>query len=846
MAQTDVTSTYIANPSFELSAPGTALTASVLTSYSSGGAVTGDPKTGIYGWTVSYSQAAPTYVNLDVLDATTASGSPFGSPVTPANGTYSMFFRHGWAPNTVDTFKTTSLSALIEGKYSMTLAYKGVGAGGTTTSSLGISVVESGKKLATVTSPAFQQYSNTNATTYFTTTSWQKLTIPFSVTAAGNVNFVLTLNGNGSNRTDVLVDSIVLTYNGIDHSDLITEISTATNLLSSLPSSSDAYTNLNTAITAAQTVNNNTNATMLDLTQAISQLQLAEKSASTLITAASALNKEISTATTLLATLSTSSADYTSLNSAITAAQVVSNKANVTATELTSALMPLQIAEKSASAGLCEASLTNPVATNFVTNGTFDSNTNGWSYTTGAQNHGTASNQTGAFTGNFWENWNPSGYTGKLYQTIAGIPNGTYLLKIAAFVNTLGTAGTQYVYANADKTNLTSTTPTAYTVVTYVSNDTIECGFAQTATATNWCGIDNISLSYYSSANIVAQVQNIALYTAWKDALNAAIAARDNSAYTNVIGVEKTALVSAINNNTTDPASADGYVTAKNALAAATSAFVSGASSYDGLVKEISNATSLGIDVAAATAVSTDPTTTSAIALSKAQELKVSEYSAVVTGYPGNVTSSLATWADTNINPSNKGQHWDGTTTTTYFENNTWSSSSWTSTRTQTVNLPAGKYVLKAAGRASGAVALSMSVTVNSLESVVSFPSNNDIGLGISTDGVTNFSATGTYANSNNGRGWEWRYLPFELTEATDVTIKFTGITSTIHQWYSVSDVAILSKTEATSIGNVNTDLITPFKVFNLNGQQVRSNATSTKGLNKGVYIINGKKVVVK
>ncbi len=63
MAQTDVTSTYIANPSFELSAPGTALTASVLTSYSSGGAVTGDPKTGIYGWTVSYSQAAPTYVN---------------------------------------------------------------------------------------------------------------------------------------------------------------------------------------------------------------------------------------------------------------------------------------------------------------------------------------------------------------------------------------------------------------------------------------------------------------------------------------------------------------------------------------------------------------------------------------------------------------------------------------------------------------------------------------------------------------------------------------------------------------------------------------------------------------
>lgn len=84
--------------------------------------------------------------------------------------------------------------------------------------------------------------------------------------------------------------------------------------------------------------------------------------------------------------------------------------------------------------------------------------------------------------------------------------------------------------------------------------------------------------------------------------------------------------------------------------------------------------------------------------------------------------------------------------------------------------------------------------------------------------------------------------------QSTGVVITFTGISSTVHQWYSVSDVAILSKDagQATSIGNVNTDLITPFKIFNLNGQQVRSNATSTKGLTKGIYIINGKKVVVK
>jgi hypothetical protein len=68
------------------------------------------------------------------------------------------------------------------------------------------------------------------------------------------------------------------------------------------------------------------------------------------------------------------------------------------------------------------------VVTNFVVNGTFD--TNGvvapWKTTTGAQNQTTATNQTGAFTGNFFENWNPSNYTGKIYQVIENIPNGLY------------------------------------------------------------------------------------------------------------------------------------------------------------------------------------------------------------------------------------------------------------------------------------------------------------------------------------------------------------------------------------------------------------------------------------
>ena len=36
------------------------------------------------------------------------------------------------------------------------------------------------------------------------------------------------------------------------------------------------------------------------------------------------------------------------------------------------------------------------------------------------------------------------------------------------------------------------------------------------------------------------------------------------------------------------------------------------------------------------------------------------------------------------------------------------------------------------------------------------------------------------------------------------------------------------------------------YDVYDLRGNKVRSNATDLKGLSKGIYIINGKKVVVK
>ena len=164
------------------------------------------------------------------------------------------------------------------------------------------------------------------------------------------------------------------------------------------------------------------------------------------------------------------------------------------------AVAPLQEAIKAAN--LANASKDNPVLTDFVVNGTFNTTTAPWVSTTNAQNKALASNQAGAFTGNFFENWNPNNYTGKIYQTINNIPNGVYELSICAFVETFGNGTNQYVYANDAKTYLTTGAPTAYKVIFAVTENTAEIGFEQSEAVNRWCGIDNVSLAYYGNCTI--------------------------------------------------------------------------------------------------------------------------------------------------------------------------------------------------------------------------------------------------------------------------------------------------------------------------------------------------------
>lgn len=216
----------------------------------------------------------------------------------------------------------------------------------------------------------------------------------------------------------------------------------------------------------------------------------------------------------------------------------------------------------------------------------------------------------------------------------------------------------------------------------------------------------------------------------------------------------------------------------------------------------------------------------------KADNFRLTYYNpSYVKNYTGTLTSLLKTASDkwdteSNINKSNSQEHWDGTKTSTYFESNSWSSTSWTSTRAQSVSLPAGTYLIKVAGRAASGVTASMSVADGTNTYTTYFPSKGNTGLGITKTGEINFTAaaTGTdvFANSNNGYGWEWRFIPFTLTTAANVTITFNATSSTQHTWYSISnDYSLLTSDNILSLDETST---TEPTLTNVTGQHVLLN----------------------
>lgn len=186
---------------------------------------------------------------------------------------------------------------------------------------------------------------------------------------------------------------------------------------------------------------------------------------------------------------------------------------------------------------------------------------------------------------------------------------------------------------------------------------------------------------------------------------------------------------------------------------------------------------------------------TAAEAAKGAQTMNVAEYDAVVKDYTTDI--KLGDWITSGAANFNN-EHWSGKVVNYLNQDDSngkgWNANSWSMSASQEITLPAGDYVFKAAGRKSADATMTLSVKNGevSLGEVVNFPSGNR-GRGIATDGTASFEGA-SYACKNEGYGWQWRFVPFTLTEETTITISIEAGANLIHNWASFGDYSVMAK----------------------------------------------------
>ena len=224
-------------------------------------------------------------------------------------------------------------------------------------------------------------------------------------------------------------------------------------------------------------------------------------------------------------------------------------------------------------------------------------------------------------------------------------------------------------------------------------------------------------------------------------------------------------------------------------ITACTTEVTNAMNAYNAYVETTPIAESLGLVVIPVTTYETVADLQSAV-----EFLNVEEYDAVTTSYTYDATEWLGDWE--NAPGTTQGQSWDGTDGDRYLDEYNKAARN----MTQTITLPKAKYVLFAKGRAS----VNGSITLSDGTTTVTFPHKNDVGLGITTEGEACFTShaiddTKEYANSNNGRGWEYRFLTFESDGSTPITLTFAWTTAS-YNWAGLDDITLKAIPEEETI----------------------------------------------
>ena len=449
--------------------------------------------------------------------------------------------------------------------------------------------------------------------------------------------------------------------------------------------------------------------------------------------------------------------------------------------------------------------------------------------------------------------WSPALGNGYLRQTVSDLPEGKYVLECDAIAadqpgGTMPTGAQLYITADAldyPKDMATENNKPQHFSVQFLNSDLgndVIFGLRTVSTTANWLCADNFTVTFYgidlsayakqlqdevdafddmkssiestvrsnlqtqvdaldivykSSSAYAAAISNMQTINAYATALIAANTAKNNSTYENVVGTELTALNTAIGDAPTYADYAT-YAAKTSALTTATSAFTAAATNYDALVREIAKAKNLGVADATADSYAATSSTTSATALTNTHNLMVDEYEFVADEYTEEVVIDPSKWTPSGDYGTMTSQHWSGNGSEPYYEQSSaaWGSSSWSLAYTTTTSLPAGNYVFKVAGRrSSSAVNMTLTVAYNETEAIVNDFPMGDVGLGINKSGVTSFDAEDAagFANSNNGRGWQWRYVKFTLADPAEVTLTVTGVATASWNWLGFCNASLLT-----------------------------------------------------
>ena len=439
------------------------------------------------------------------------------------------------------------------------------------------------------------------------------------------------------------------------------------------------------------------------------------------------------------------------------------------------------------------------------------------------------------------------------YQTAYELPAGNYNIEVSAFHRAAKDGSTYhtYLYANSDQVlvlplangeNNTAEAETSFNSGLYTNSIKITLGNAtnvnigfknedtaedlrENGSATDkWTIFRDFKIKYFGD-------DALALYREeYENALGAAAEALENATYSNVGGTDRSDLNTAV--TTTYPKSVvevdetqEKFENATAALTALTTTFKNGVTSWTNYVNSRAGVTRARAEAdlfnaSIYTGVGITEPTTAAEAAAKAAgdepAIRVATANYVSDNYTFSLTSKIgdfSTWTPTaTVNgeaataQTLDREHWSNTTRAYYEQAATgFGSNAWT-VRYEKVanNLPVGNYVLKLAAR--GSVDTHGTIASSATANTVTLPSAGNNTRGITTSGAASWSDGDTFRKSagaktedNKGAGWQWRFLPFTVSEAGDVTLTINVSSELKWNWVSLADAELLSDEDKTT-----------------------------------------------